>query len=84
MLCDSLKGPNHTGEHVRSNDAGSTIYVGSQPKRQKTQAPKEPQAAAAVDPDQPWELQKAQPWADKEVAPAVLNDEQKAYLEQVN
>ena len=24
-----------------------------------------------------------QPWADKEVAQAVLNDEQKAYLEQV-
>ena len=24
-----------------------------------------------------------QPWADKDVAPAVLNDEQKAYLEQV-
>jgi hypothetical protein len=62
---------------------GSTIYVGSQPKRQKTQAPKEPQTAEAVEPDQPWELRKAQPWADKEVAPAVLNDEQKAYLEQV-
>ena len=64
--------------------AGSTIYVGSQPKRQKVQAPKEPQTAEAVEPDQPWELRKAQPWADKEVAPAVLNDEQKAYLEQVS
>ena len=63
---------------------GSTIYVGSQPKRQKVQAPKEPQTAEAVEPDQPWELRKAQPWADKEVAPAVLNDEQKAYLEQVS
>jgi hypothetical protein len=63
---------------------GSTIYVGSQPKRQKIQAPKEPQTAEAVEPDQPWELRKAQPWADKEVAPAVLNDEQKAYLEQVS
>lgn len=58
--------------------------MGSQPKRQKTQAPKEPQTAEAVEPDQPWELRKAQPWADKEVAPAVLNDEQKAYLEQVS
>lgn len=58
--------------------------MGSQPKRQKVQAPKESQSAETVEPDQPWELRKAQPWADKEVAPAVLNDEQKAYLEQVS
>ncbi len=63
--------------------AGSTVFSGSQPKRRKTEAPKEPPPAAEFDPEQPWELQTRQPWADKEVAPAVLNDEQKAYLEQV-
>ncbi len=33
----------------------------------------------------PWwcGAQVRQPWADKDVAPAILNDEQKAYLEQV-
>jgi hypothetical protein len=34
-------------------------------------------------PDAPWTLQTRQPWIDKEVAPAELNDEQKAYLEAV-
>lgn len=63
--------------------AGSTVFSGSQPKRRKTEAPKEPPPAAEFDPEQPWELQTRQPWADKEVAPAILNDEQKAYLEQV-
>lgn len=57
--------------------------MGAQPKRRKTEAPKEAQPAAEIDPEQPWELRKAQPWADKEVAPAVLNEEQQAYLEQV-
>lgn len=50
-------------------------------KRQKTEKRKEPPPAVA---DEPWSLHERQPWADKEVAPAVLNEEQKAYLEKVS
>ena len=54
--------------------AGETVYS-TAAKRQKTEKRKEPPPAVA---DEPWSLHERQPWADKEVAPAVLNEEQKA------
>ena len=53
-------------------------------KRRKTDGPAATkEAASAFDPEQPFELHARQPWADKEVAPAILNEEQIAYLDQV-
>ena len=49
-------------------------------KRLKTEKRTQPPPAVA---DEPWSLHERQPWADKEIAPAVLNEEQKAYLEKV-
>ena len=49
----------------------------------KAAAAKAAETAAAVDPSQPWAIHQRQPWADKEVKAAELNDEQKAFLEQV-
>ena len=69
--------------HFLPTTAGETTYEGSQPKRRKPNVPKGPAPAVDLDPDQPWELHTRQPWADKEVAPAVLNEEQKEYLEKV-
>ena len=60
--------------------AGETVYS-TATKRQKTEKRKQPPPAAA---DEPWSLHERQPWADKEVTPAVLNEEQKAYLEKVS
>ncbi len=68
---------------------GESVYtISGVNKRRKTDAEREADAAKratlqAVDPSEPWALATRQPWADKEVAPAVLNEEQKAYLEQV-
>ena len=57
-------------------------------KRRKTADKKAAAAkaeeAAAVDPSDPWATHPRQPWADKEVKPAELNDEQKAFLEQAS
>ena len=50
----------------------------------KAAAAKAAEAAASVDPSEPWAVHNRQPWADKEVKPAELNDEQKAFLEQVS
>lgn len=50
----------------------------------KAAAVKAAEAAASVDPSEPWAVHNRQPWADKEVKPAELNDEQKAFLEQVS
>lgn len=52
-------------------------------KRRKTGGDAEKQAQPEYDPEQPFMLRARQPWMDKEVAPAVLNEEQKTYLEQV-
>ncbi len=52
-------------------------------KRRKTDGPAAKEPPAAFDPDQPFELHARQPWADREVAPAVLNEEQKEYLDKV-
>ena len=49
----------------------------------KAAAAKAAEEAAALDPSEPWAIHHRQPWADKEVKPAELNDEQKAFLEQV-
>jgi len=50
----------------------------------KAAAAKAAEAAASVDPSEPWAVHNRQPWADKEVKPAELNEEQKAFLEQVS
>ena len=50
----------------------------------KAAAAKAAEAAASVDPNEPWAVHNRQPWADKEVKPAELNEEQKAFLEQVS
>jgi hypothetical protein len=50
----------------------------------KAAVAKAAEAAASVDPSEPWAVHNRQPWADKEVKPAELNDEQKAFLEQVS
>ena len=63
--------------------------VADRSKRRKTAdkkaaAAKAAEEAAAVDPSEPWAIHHRQPWADKEVKPAELNDEQKAFLEQAS
>ena len=63
--------------------------VADRSKRRKTAdkkaaAAKAAEQAAALDPAEPWAIHHRQPWADKEVAPAELNDEQKAFLEQAS
>lgn len=63
--------------------------VADRAKRRKTAdkkaaAAEKAAAAAAVDPQEAWAIHQRQPWADKEVAPAELNEEQKAFLEQVS
>ena len=70
--------------------AGESVYtVADRSKRRKTAdkkaaAAKAAEEAAAVDPSEPWAIHHRQPWADKEVKPAELNDEQKAFLEQAS
>ena len=69
---------------------GESVYtVADRSKRRKTAdkkaaAAKAAEEAAAVDPSEPWAIHHRQPWADKEVKPAELNDEQKAFLEQAS
>ena len=69
---------------------GESVYtVADRSKRRKTAdkkaaAAKAAKEAAAVGPSEPWTLHHRQPWADKEVKPAELNDEQKAFLEQAS
>lgn len=75
--------------HMQTCLTGESVYtVADRSKRRKTAdkkaaAAKAAEAAAAVDPSEPWAVHNRQPWADKEVKPAELNDEQKAFLEQV-
>ena len=72
-----------------STAAGESVYtVADRAKRRKTAdkkaaAAEKVAAAASVDPQEAWAIHHRQPWADKEVAPAELNEEQKAFLEQV-
>lgn len=69
---------------------GESVYtVADRSKRRKTAdkkaaVAKAAEEAAAVDPSEPWAIHHRQPWADKEVKPAELNDEQKAFLEQAS
>ena len=69
---------------------GESVYtVTDRSKKRKTAdrkaaAAKAAEAAASVDPSEPWAVHNRQPWADKEVKPAELNDEQKAFMEQVS
>ena len=69
---------------------GESVYtVADRSKRRKTAdkkaaAAKAVEEAAAIDPSEPWAIHHRQPWADKEVKPAELNDEQKAFLEQAS
>ncbi len=80
----------HTGSNIDSSCAGESVYtVTDRSKKRKTAdrkaaAAKAAEAAAAVDPSEPWAVHNRQPWADKEVKPAELNEEQKAFLEQVS
>lgn len=60
---------------------GESIFAEKPAKRLKRDADISP--AAEIDPEEAWSLVDRQPWADKEVAPAVLNEEQKAYLDQI-
>ncbi len=75
---------------MHSPYAGESVYtVTDRSKKRKTAdkkaaAVKAAEAAASVDPSEPWAVHNRQPWADKEVKPAELNDEQKAFLEQVS
>lgn len=62
---------------------GESIFEEKPAKRLKRGTGEEAAAAAEIDPEEAWSLVGRQPWADKEVAPAVLNEEQKAYLEQI-
>ena len=72
-----------------STAAGESVYtVADRAKRRKTAdkkaaAAEKVSAAASLDPQEAWAIHHRQPWADKEVAPAELNEEQKAFLEQV-
>ena len=70
--------------------SGESVYTNAdRSKRRKTAdkkaaAAKAAEVAAAADPSEPWAVHHRQPWADKEVKPAELNDEQKAFLDQVS
>ncbi|KAA6425985.1 MAG: pre-mRNA-processing factor 17-like [Trebouxia sp. A1-2] len=74
---------------LEEQQIGESVYtVTDRSKKRKTAdkkaaAAKAAEAAACVDPSEPWAVHNRQPWADKEVKPAELNDEQKAFLEQV-
>ena len=69
---------------------GESVYTNTdRSKRRKTAdkkaaAAKAAETAAAADSSEPWAIHHRQPWADKEVKAAELNDEQKAFLEQVS
>ena len=66
-----------------AESSGESIFAEKPAKRLKRDAGAEPSPAAEIDPEEAWSLVDRQPWADKEVAPAVLNEEQKAYLAQI-
>ena len=81
--------PQHAISHGPDAVGESVYTVADRSKRRKTvdkkaAAAKAAEEAAAVDPSEPWAIHHRQPWADKEVKPAELNDEQKAFLEQAS
>ena len=76
--------------HIVCHLTGESVYTNTdRSKRRKTAdkkaaAAKAAETAAAADRNEPWAIHHRQPWADKEVKAAELNDEQKAFLEQVS
>lgn len=78
------QGHSMVGDVIKSaGNHGGSIFSNQGIKRRKTEGPGGDQTAPEFDPEQPFALHTRQPWTDKEVAPAVLNEEQKTYLAQV-